>query len=143
MRSWEDIRQQLLREAREYFADLREILDSLKRVEGWLTLILLIVTFFVVIYWFITGMGFDTRNSLSGTLGSMRQCSPISDRNALFIALDGVCMMLFALFALGEMVALLMRIKQGRPAQPRTVAALSAMMLVTGVAGIIYMKSIC
>jgi hypothetical protein len=140
---WDRFREQLRREAREYLADIRDIIEALHRAEGWIALGLVIAAVVVVNTWFITGLGFSPIPSTTGGSGLWRTCSPITNRNALILGLDAVVMLLLAVFAVGEMMAVLSRMRQGRPAEPRLVAGLAAGMLVFGIAGIVFMRMIC
>lgn len=141
----ETLRQRLRREAYEYLADLRTFYEGLKRAEGWFTLALLLAVLFMVAVWFITGLGFDRLNQAVSDLGQPRGrvCRPLGDFEALVIIIDAMLMFLLAIVALGEMMRLLNRVQQGLPREPRKVMIPAAIMLITGVAGISYMRHIC
>ncbi len=145
MFDWDRLQRQLAREAREYLADIRAFAEALKRAEGWFTLGLVLAVIFMLVVWFITGLGFDRLNMAISALGQShgRICRPLADFAALLIIIDATTMCLLAVVALGEMMRLLDRVRQGLPKEPRKVAVPAAFMLVVGIAGIIYMRSIC
>ena len=142
---WDKLQRRLAQEAHEYLADLRHFAEALKRIEGWVTLGLVLGVLFMLVVWFITALGFDRLNMAIAALGQShgRICRPIGDFSALVIAIDALVMTLLALLALGEMMRLLDRIHQGLPKKPRQVAVPAALMLLVGTAGIIYMRIIC
>ena len=143
--NWERLQQRLAQEAREYLADLRNFAEALKRVEGWVTLGLVLAVIFMLVVWFITGLGFDRLNMAIAALGQShgRICRQLSDFSALIIVIDALVMILLAVLALGEMMRLLDRVRQGLARRPRQVAMPAALMLMVGIAGIIFMRSIC
>ncbi|MDD5248043.1 MAG: hypothetical protein PHY45_03605 [Rhodocyclaceae bacterium] len=142
---WRKLRRRLRQEAYEYLADLRHFAEALKRAEGWFTLALLLAVLFMLAVWFITGLGFDRLNQVVSELGQPRGriCRSPGDVAALVIIVDAIVMFLFAVLALGEMMRLLDRVRQRLPKEPRKVAAPAAWMLVSGIAGIVYMRHIC
>lgn len=142
---WDKLEARLRHEAREYLADLRNFGEALKRTEGWVTLGLILAVIFMLVVWFITGLGFDRLNAVISALGQShgRICRPLTDFAALVVILDAVVMTMLAVVTLGEMMRLLNRMNKGLPKQPRQVAIPAALMLVTGTAGIIYMRAIC
>lgn len=142
---WEKLERRLRQEAREYLADLHNFAQALRRVEGWVTLGLILAVAFMVVVWFITGLGFDRLNQVVSALGQSRGrvCRPLTDFAALVIILDAVTLAMLAVMALGEMMQLLDRIKRGLPKRPRMVAIPAMLMLVTGIAGIAYMRYVC
>jgi len=142
---WDKLQRRLAQEAHEYLADLRHFAEALKRIEGWVTLGLVLGVLFMLVVWFITALGFDRLNMAIAALGQShgRICRPIGDFSALVIAIDALVMTLLALLALGEMMRLLDRIRLGLPKKPRQVAVPAALMLLVGTAGIIYMRIIC
>ena len=142
---WEKLRRRLAQEAYEYLADLRNIGEALKRAEGWFTLALVLAVIFMLVVWFITGLGFDRLNQVITALGQShgKICRPLNDFSAMVIVIDAVTMTMLAVLALGEMMRLLDRVRQGLPKEPRKVAVPAALMLVIGTAGIVYMRIIC
>ena len=142
---WHKLERRLAQEAREYLADLRRFAEALKRAEGWVTLGLVLAVIFMLVVWFITALGFDRLNAAIAALGQShgRVCHTISDFSALVIVIDAVVLVALCVLALGEMMRRLDRIRQGLPKQPRQVAIPAALMLVTGSAGIVYMRIIC
>jgi uncharacterized membrane protein YidH (DUF202 family) len=141
----ETLGQRLRREAYEYLADLRSLADALKRAEGWFTLALILAVIFMLVVWFITGLGFDRLNQAVGALGQPRGtvCKPISDASGLVVIIDAIVMVLLAIVALGEMMRLLDRVRNGLPKEPRHVMVPAAFMLLVGIAGIVFMRLVC
>ena len=139
------LRARLAREAREYLAELRELREALKRAEGWVTLGLILAVIIMLVVWFITALGFDRLNQVVSSLGQSRGriCRPLGDFAAIAIVIDAVAMFMLAVLALGEMMRLLDRLRDGRPKDARQVAIPAAFMLLTGTAGIVFMRLIC
>jgi len=142
---WNKLEARLRHEASEYLADLRNFGEALKRTEGWVTLGLILAVIFMVVVWFITGLGFDRLNTVISALGQShgRICRPLTDFSALVVVIDAVVMGMLAIVTLGEMMQLLNRVNKGLPKRPGQVAIPAAMMLVVGIGGIIYMRAIC
>lgn len=141
----ETLRQRLRREAYEYLADLRTFYEGLKRAEGWFTLALVLAVLFMIAVWFVTGLAFDRLSEAVSELGQPRGhvCRPLQDLDAFVIVIDAVLMFLLAFVALGEMMRLLDRVRQGLPREPRKVMGPAAIMLAVGIAGIVYMRHVC
>ncbi len=140
------LKERLAREAREYLTDLRNFRDALRSAEGWFTLMLVIAVIIMLTVWFITGLGFDRLNQVVSALGQThgrRLCRPLTDFSALVIIIDAVTMCMLAVLALGEMMRLHDRIRQRRPKDLSQVTRPTVFMLVVGIVGIIYMRSIC
>lgn len=142
---WDKLERRLRQEAREYLADLHNFAEALKRTEGWVTLGLILAVVFMAVVWFITGLGFDRLNQVVSALGQARGrvCRPLTDFAALVIILDAVTLAMLAVLTLGEMMQLLNRINRGLPKRPRMVAIPAILMLVIGIAGIVYMRYVC
>ena len=142
---WERLGRELAREAREYLADIRNILEALRRVEGWITLGLILAVLFMAAVWFITGLGFDRLNDIAISFRVWRpvHCKPLTDLNAMVVVLNALVLGLLALTALGEMMELLDRMRHGLPKEPRRVAYPAFSMLIVGSAGIAFMRYIC
>ncbi len=141
----ETLGEQLQREALEYLADLRALGQALKRAEGWFTLALILAVLFMLVVWFITGLGFDRLNDAVSGLGAPRSrvCRTLNDMDAMILVMDAVAMVLLAVVSVGEMMRLLNRMQCGQPKEPRQVAVPAFAMLVVGTAGIVYMRYIC
>lgn len=130
-------------EWRDYMADLRDIIQALHHAGGWITLGLILMMVAVVAVWFITGLGFGETNASNSISLSSRHCQPVSNFSGVLLFIDVVMMFLLGVMALGEMLQVLSRLRQGYPPQPRWVTMLAAGMVVVGVAGIVYMRFIC
>lgn len=142
---WNRLRQRLRYEAYEYLADWRNFRNALRRAEGWFTLGLILAVVFMLVVWFINGLGFDRLNMAISALGQShgKICKPLNDLSALVIVIDATVMTMLAVLSLGEMMLLLDRVRQRRPPEPRKVAVPAAVMLLVGVGGIIFMRYIC
>ena len=142
---WDTLQRRLAQEAREYLADLRNFREALKRTEGWITLALVLAVIFMMVVWFITALGFDRLNMVISALGQShgKICRPLTDFSAMVIVIDAVTLAMLTVLALGEMMRLLDRVRQGLARQPRLVAVPAALMLAVGTGGIIYMRAIC
>lgn len=144
--NWDDLQRQLAREARDYLADLREIIESLRYVEGWIALGLVFAVIAMTVFWFITSLGFNPTNEhISRLLVTFGQypCAPVSNVAGAVIFIDLGMLILLAAMTLGSMFGLLNRIRQGLPREPRELIVLSSLMLVVGIGGIIFMRSVC
>jgi amino acid transporter len=142
---WNRLQRRLAQEAREYLADLRNLAEALKRVEGWVTLGLVLAVIFMLVVWFITILGFDRLNMTISALGQShgKICKPIDNYTALVLIINAMMLAMLTVLSLGEMMRLLDRVRKGLPRQPRLVAVPVAWMLLIGTAGIIYMRIIC
>ncbi len=141
----ETLGEQLRREAHEYMADLRAFAESLKRAEGWFTLGLILAVIFMLVVWFITGLGFDRLNDAVSGLGAPRSrvCRTLNDFDAMILVIDAIALVLLSVMSVGEMMRLLNRMQSGLPKEPRQVAVPAFAMLIVGTAGIVYMRYIC
>jgi hypothetical protein len=143
---WPEIRRQVSRQAQQYADDFRNLWEALQHVEGWTGLLLILAAIFVVAEWFITGLGFDRLNGVVGFLGGAwrpRMCRPMSNGAGVFVILDAVVMAFCAAIAIGEMLLLRERIRKRRPVNSRAVVTASLSMLISGITGIVFMRSIC
>jgi|GEM_PF-1002915 len=144
--NWDSLKKQLAREAREYLADLRNWMESLKRAEGVATLALIVAVVIMLVVYFKTALGFDNLGSIYKRLGASNlpdSCMPLDDTQAFIFILNAVVMVLLTVLSLGEMMQLLDRVRDQLPPEPRKVAMPVALMLVMGISGIIAMKSWC
>jgi uncharacterized membrane protein YidH (DUF202 family) len=138
-------RRQLAREIREYAADLRDMLASLRSVEGAVALILILVIVGLAVGWFILGLGFDRLLSVAAQLGATRTraCHDVDDAQGVFLVIGGIVFCLLAVLAIGEMMRLIDRVRRGEPARPRTVLYPTLGMLLVGLAGMWMMRVWC
>lgn len=144
--NWEKFRRQLASEARDYLADLRDIRDSLKYVEGWIALGLVAAAVLMVIAWGLVTLGFNPANehvaSFMYRLG-LRSCRPISNFNGVIVIVDTLLLVFLTTTTLGSVINQMDRVKRGLPRNPRELIFYACLMLVVGVGGIIYMRWIC
>jgi amino acid transporter len=140
------LRKQLAREANDYLRDLREIIDSLKRVEGWIALGLVVAVIFVTAMFFLNSLGFSPPNEhvirFMRQLG-MRPCRPISNIGGSVIFISMLLMIFLSAITLGNMINLISRVNRGEPREPRDLIVSTSLMLAIGGGSIIYMRWIC
>ena len=141
----ESLGHRLAGEFRDYLADLRQLSASLRRVEGVVALLLVLVILGLVIAWFFLGLGFDRLLSAAAALGAIRPraCRDVSDGQGLVLVIGGVVFILLALLAVGEMMRLIDRVRQRQPGRPSAVLFPTLAMLIAGIAGLIVMRSWC
>jgi amino acid transporter len=144
--NWEKLQQQLVREAREYLADLREMRDSLKSVEGWIVLGLIVATLFMAAAWAIVSLGFNPENdhvaAIIHTFG-LRFCRPIDNFNGVILFVNLVMVAFLAVISLGNVFNMSKRVRQGLPREPRDLIVSASLLLLAGIGGIIFMLWIC
>lgn len=146
MMTAEEIRRRLAQEAREYLADLRNLVESLKTVEGWIALGMVLGSVVVLLWWFVTALGFNPANEhvamFMYKLGQ-RPCRPLSNVNGVIVFVDLVLLVLLAVFSVGNVFQMINRLRQGQPREPRDLIVTASMTVVAGVGGIVFMKVIC
>lgn len=140
------LRRELAQEMRDYLADVRAIIDSLRRVEGWIALGLMIAVMAMLAVWFFTSLGFSPPNDKTRSvlyMVGMYSCRPVSNVGGVIILIDLALLLILSLLALGNLFAMLERIRQGRPRELRDLVITATLMLAIGIGGIIYMRMIC
>lgn len=144
--NWEKFRSQLASEARDYLADLRDIRDSLKYVEGWIALGLVVAAILMVIAWGLVTLGFNPANehvaAFMYRLG-LHSCRPISNFNGVIVIVDTLLLVFLTTTTLGSVINQMDRVKRGLPRSPRELIFYACLMLAVGVGGIIHMRWIC
>jgi len=144
--NWENLRRQLASEARDYLADLRDIRDSLKFLEGWIVLALVVAAILMMIAWTLVTLGFNPPNehvaSVMYKLG-LHSCRPISNLNGVIVIVDTLLLVFLTAVTLGSVMNQMARVKSGRPRDARELIYYTSLMLVVGVGGIIFMRWIC
>ena len=144
--NWEKLRSQLGREARDYLADLRDIRDGLRRIEGWIALGLVIVAAVMTTAWALVSLGFSPPNEhvtrFIYKLG-LRPCRPIDNVGGVIVFINLFLMLFLTLISLGNIINLIGRVKRGQPREPRDLIVSTSLMLAVGTGGIIYMRHIC
>ena len=144
--NWDKFRRQLASEAREYLADLREVIEGLKQKEGWIALGLVIAVIVMTGVWFVSALGFSPPNEhVSRFLTNLgqRPCRPLSNVSGAFIFINLALTVFLAALALGSMFGLLLRMRKGLPKEPRELIITSSLLLLVGIAGIIFMRMVC
>lgn len=136
----------LAREAREYLADLRALRDELKTAEGWIALVLLILSGLMLAVWAIVSLGYNPPNdhilSFLRKLG-LRTCRPVDNFSGVVIFVDLFIMLFLTAVTLGNVVNMTRRVREGRPREPRDLIVSALLMLLVGVGGILFMLHIC
>lgn len=143
---WDRLKRQLAREAREYLADLRDLRDGLKSVEGWIALGLFVAAILMLAAWVIVSLGFNPPNehisSMMYRLG-MHACRPITNVSGVIVIVDMFLMIFLTVIAFGNVVRMNARVRRGLPREPRELIVSTSLMLAAGTGGILYMLWIC
>lgn len=144
--SKETLGQRLAREAREYLADLRELAEDLKSAEGWIAVALLVFAVLMTAAWAVVSLGFNPPNehivSLTRQLG-MRTCRPQENFNVAVMFIDLVLMLFLLAVSLGNVIAMMKRVREGRPREPRDLIISTTLLLFVGIGGILFMLAVC
>jgi len=144
--NWEDFKSQLAREARDYLADLRDIRDGLKYLEGWIALALVVAAIAMMIAWTLVTLGFNPPNEhIAGFMYKfgLRSCRPINNFNGVIVIVDAMLLAFLIMITFGSVINQMDRVKRGLPRSPRELIFYASLMLVVGVGGIIFMRWIC
>jgi hypothetical protein len=142
----EKLKQQLAREVHEYLADLREIRDDLKSVDGWIAFGLVILVFFMAAAWIIVSLGFNPANDHVSSFMykfGLRSCRPIDNFGGVIIFIDFIVLIFLTVISLGNVVNMMRRANRGYPREPRDLIVTTSLMLAVGIGGIIFMLKIC
>lgn len=131
--------------ARDFFADLREILAALKRREGQAAFLLMALTVMASIGLFFVVLGFDRLSDVSLVHSKWRplQCHAPDNVKAMLIVVGGVVFAMLAVLALGEAMLFVDRKRRGLPGRPGAMIAPALAMLVVAVLGIVGMRIWC
>jgi hypothetical protein len=143
---WVNFKKQLAREVSEYLADLREIRDDLKSVEGWIAFGLIVMAALMTVAWLIVSLGFNPENEHINTLLyklGLRSCRPIGNFSGVIVFVDFFLLLFLTVITLGNSVRMAARVKRGWAREPRDLIISALLMLVVGIGGIIYMRWIC
>lgn len=143
---FEKLKRQLRQEALDYLADLREIREDLKSVEGWITFGLLIAAGVIATVWALVSLGFNPPNehvtSMLYRLG-MRPCRPVTNFNGVVMFVDMIMLVFLSVVTLGNALNMMRRVRQGQPREPRDLIITASLMLFVGIGGIIFMIAVC
>ena len=139
----ETLSEQLSREIREYLDDFRELLQAIASAEGLIALFMVLAVIAVSVAWFIVGLGFDRLNSAIGAAWRPFYCGPLSDKSAIILFTDFIVMVLLSVTTLGETLRLFDRMRNNRPPKVMDIVTPSGMLLLAGLGGIVYMRTIC
>ena len=135
----------LRQEVAEYLADLRALGDALRSTEGRVAVALVLAEIAVVVFWFVTTLGFDRLNGVAGSVGVWRPrlCRALENFPALMLILDALVVVMFGVMAVGEMMVLFDNARRKLPTRPRNVVIPTVLMFVSGIGGVIYMRYVC
>lgn len=143
---WDRLKRQLAREAREYLADLRDLRDGLKSIEGWIALALFIAAILMTAAWVIVSLGFNPPNEHISSMMyrfGMHVCRPITNVSGVIVIVDMFLLIFLTVIAFGNVVRMNARVRRGLPREPRELIVSTLLMLAAGTGGIIYMLWIC
>lgn len=142
----ETLGERLAREASEYLADLRELRDDLKSMEGWIAFALVILAVLMTAAWVIVSLGFNPANDhISAVLYKfgLRSCRPVDNFSGVILFIDLILVLFLSVITLGNVFNMMRRVSRGFPREPRDLIISASLMLVAGIGGIIYMLKIC
>jgi hypothetical protein len=143
---FDKLQRQLAREAREYLDDLRELRLSLRSVEGWIALTLVLSSALMAFAWAIVSMGFNPASEHVATAlrtFGLRFCRPIDNVSGVVMFINLVLMLFLTVISFGNVINMMRRVSQGLPREPRDLIISSSLLLVVGVGGILFMLYIC
>jgi hypothetical protein len=143
---WKNLRRQLVSEAQDYLAALRELRDNLRYLEGWITLALLAAVLLMLVAWALASLGFNPPSDDMGQFMhrfGLWSCRPISNFSGVIVIVDAILLVFLIAVTLGSVLNQMERVKQGLPRNPGELIFLILLMLVVGVGGIVYMRWIC
>jgi len=142
----EKLKQQLSQEVHEYLADLREIRDDLKSVDGWIALGLGILVIIMSAAWIIVSLGFNPANDHVSSFMykfGLRSCRPIDNFGGVIVFIDFIVLIFLTVISLGNVFNMMRRSSRGFPREPRDLIISTSLMLLFGFGGIIFMLKIC
>jgi len=142
----ENLRRQLAREAREYLADLRDIRESLKFLEGWIVLALFLAAILMLVAWTLVTLGFNPPNEhISKAMYNfgLHSCRPISNLNGIIVIVDTLLLVFLMAVTVGSVLNQMARVRSGQPRNANEVIYFLSLLLIVGVGGIVYMHWIC
>lgn len=142
----EKLKRQLAREVREYLADLRDLRDELRYLEGWVALGLVIAAIGITAAWALVSLGFSPPNEhVTRWLYrfGLRTCRPVDNFSGSIIFINLFLLLFLTVISFGNVFNMISRVRHGWAREPRDLIVSTSLMLVVGVGGIIYMRSIC
>jgi hypothetical protein len=145
--NWRQLREQLASEAREYLTDLRDLRDSLRSIEGWIALGLLLASLVMLGIFAYMAMGFSPNPNAEITsfiyrIG-LRPCRELSNTSGVILFIDLFVLLFLVAVTMGCVLNMIGRVKRGEAREPRELITTASLMLVVGIGGIIYMSVIC
>ncbi len=144
--NWEKLRQQLAEEARGYLADLRDIRDGLKSVEGWMVLGLIVAALLVATAWSIVSLGFNPPNDHVTAFVykfGLRPCKPVDNFSGVIMFIDMILLFFLMVVMFGNVFNMMRRVKEGQAREPRDLIISTLLMLFFGIGGIFFMLWAC
>jgi hypothetical protein len=142
----ESLGQRLARELDEYLVDLRELRADLKSIEGWIALGLMILAILMTAGWVFVSLGFNPDNEHVSALMykfGLHACRPLSNFNGVILFIDFFLVLFMSVITLGNVFNMMQRVSHGYPREPRDLIISAALMLASGLGGIIFMLQIC
>lgn len=143
---WKKLKIELAAEAREYLADLRDIRDGLRTIEGWIAMALVVAACAITVAWAVVSLGFSPANEhvmrALYQLG-LRTCRPIENVAGVILFVNLFMLLFLTVVSFGNVLILIGRVKRHLPKEPRDLIVSTSLMLVAGIGGIAYMLWIC
>jgi hypothetical protein len=144
---WERFKEQLSLEIQDYLADLRDFRDALRSVEGWIALVLLLVSMLLVGVFLFMSMGFSPNPNSEVTTFlfsvGLKPCRPMDNITGVILFVNLFMLLFLVVITLGNVLNLIGRVKRGEPREPRDLIISASMLMVVGTGGIIFMTVIC
>lgn len=129
----------------DLFADFRELAAALKRREGQVAFLLLLVTLAAAVGLFFVVLGFDRLSDVSLARTTMRpfQCRTPDNFQSMFIVGGGMVFAMLAVLTLGEAMLFMDRKRRGLPARIGAVVVPTLIMLGVTLVGVVGMRFWC
>lgn len=140
------LKRQLAQEAIEYLADLRAIKEELRSVEGWIALGLVVMAMLIGASWAVVSLGFSPPNEhvthFLNQVG-LRVCRPVTNFAGIVIFINLFMLMFLSVLSIGNVLIMIGRVKRGWNREPRDLIISTALMVISGIGGIVFMLVIC
>lgn len=129
----------------DLFADVRDILEALKRREGQAAFVMLALTIVTSAALFMVALGFDRLSDVSLVNPRFRpfQCRTPDNIQSMFIVIGGVVFTLLAVLTMGEAMLFFDRKRRGQPGNARAMLGPAAAMLAVALVGVVGMRIWC
>jgi len=140
------LKERLRWEILQYLADLRQIREDLRNLEGWIALALTLAVLAMGVVWFFVSLGFSPPNDSVASLlyrFGQRPCRPIDNFGGVIVLIDFFLLAFLAVVTLGNVFNIMQRVRTGQRRNPRPVIVSTSLMLAVGIGGIVFMRNIC